>query len=215
MCFLLLSDNYLLGFWLFLIHSNTQDDVMYFQVSSDNYYNNQPNQSELSAALFLQAAFHCDQNELKRQLDLSNANINVADGHGQTALHSVIEDGNALQGSRNRNTKIELVNFLLGHGADIHAINRDGETPLHLAVYEAEEIISYEIEDFDTAAQIVHLLLEEGVDTTVMNHKGKTALDLAKTDELKELIELKLMEQAFDKVKMIDGSDLSSSRFKP
>ncbi len=241
---------------------------MYFQAPN----NNQPNQKEFSAELFLHAAFNCKQNKLKRQLDLPNANINVADSRGETALHSVLDTGH---------TDIELVRFLLDHGADIHAVNSDGDTPLHiavsfdhkdevslllnkgadinfrnfdgrtplhmigqfnspttgalllqkgvnidavdnegntvlhLAVVEAELIMFDGLEGFDTAARTAHLLLEQGADTTVVNHEGKTAFDLAKTDELKELLELRLMEQGFDKVKMIDGSDLSSSRLKP
>ena len=48
----------------------------------------------------------------------------MPDEHGFTALHHAARAG-----------KVEIMIILVGHGADIHALNRNNNTPLHSAAY--------------------------------------------------------------------------------
>ena len=61
--------------------------------------------------------------------------------------------------------KTKMTETLLSWGADINAVNTDGNTPLHLAVL---------FEAYKTAK----FLLEHGADATIKNNEGKTALEL-------------------------------------
>ena len=61
-----------------------------------------------------------------------------------------------------------IVEFLLDHGADIHARDDSGNTPLHLAI------------GFKHQRKVVDLLLERGADMGAKNEAGQTACQLAK-----------------------------------
>jgi ankyrin repeat protein len=56
--------------------------------------------------------------------------------------------------------------MLIEHGADARAQNRDGETPLHLALYWGQ-------------VDVARLLIEHGADRTAQNYDGETPLHLA------------------------------------
>ena len=68
--------------------------------------------------------------------------------------------------TQNENNKINLIKILLEKGADVNAPDKDGKTPLHLA-----------IECKDTA--LIKLLLEKGADVNVPYKDGKTPLHIA------------------------------------
>ena len=73
----------------------------------------------------------------------------------------------------------DLVQLVLDKGADINAQTSDiGATPLMFAVY-------------DNHIEIVKLLLEKGADKNIKNKRGNTAYDIARTEEMKELLQPK------------------------
>ncbi len=71
---------------------------------------------------------------------------------------------------------VETAEILLAHGANIHELNRDGNTPLMIAASKGN-------------IEMMNLLLAKGADVHTKNHDGKTALDLASTPEAKERLQ--------------------------
>ena len=96
----------------------------------------------------------------------------------------------------------DMLAFLLQNGADIHATDNDGNTPLHLLVLELEDIYLYnDNDDIDEALADVRLLLDNGANITIVNNDGNTAFDLlTKPSELKQLLEETLIEQCTDNI---------------
>jgi ankyrin repeat protein len=74
--------------------------------------------------------------------------------HNNSLLHNCFE--------------LDIVRKLLYLGADINAVDNDGDTPLHIVVDFGEEYI-----------EVVKLLLDYGADTTIKNNKGKRPIDKA------------------------------------
>ena len=70
---------------------------------------------------------HADTSYFRRMMECidvdEEADVNIQDFHNRTALHLVSAEG-----------KQEFVDILLKHGADLHAQDADGNTPLHVAV---------------------------------------------------------------------------------
>lgn len=111
------------------------------------------------------AVFHRDKEMVKLLIDKSPENfVNVCDGRGDTTLYTaiIVDDK-------------DMVELLITKGAMVNVKNRDGSTPLHRAA------------QFNTKA-IAVLLLEAGADKTIKNECNKTAADVAKTEEIKEII---------------------------
>jgi ankyrin repeat protein len=92
-----------------------------------------------------------------------NANINLRNGQGQTALHKT-----SLHGYPN------IIPLILNHGADVDAQDNDGSTPLHLVI---SNVLPWDAEH--DAKQAVGVLLEHGADINLRNHEGQTALHKA------------------------------------
>ena len=69
----------------------------------------------------------------------------------------------------------EVVTALLKAGADVNAVTKAGETPLHLASHQG---------DLET----VKVLLESGADPSKQNKAGDTALSFATDEKIKKLI---------------------------
>jgi len=164
-----------------------------------------------------------------------NANVNITDTNGVSALHISASNGN-----------IECITLLLSRGAKIDGTERLGRTPLHYAAIRGQNesikalcshganIAKKELlGGFNTLhaaaysghAECIHTLinllrdvdyidardnyyntplhkaaergnvecvralLEHGVDRNVKNLRGKTAADMAKSEEIKEMIE--------------------------
>lgn len=109
---------------------------------------------------------------------------------------------------------IEIFDYLLEQGADIHQTNDKGETVLHMAVQQghaqiAELCLEQKVdinakrEDgttplitamFAGSMELLELLLEHGADTQIQDNQGKTALDYAREFDDQEMIELLLNE---------------------
>ena len=87
------------------------------------------------------------------------AAVNVANDLGETLVHKAC---------LNNSIRIILVNYLISHGVDINAANRDGNTPLHFAVRMNRE-------------DLVTILLNAGAVASVRDRKAcKTPLELAR-----------------------------------
>ena len=71
---------------------------------------------------------------------------------------------------------MHIVCMLAEKGASWTKFDRNGVTPLHYAVYRNHR-------------RVVQFLLDKGADPTVKDNRGKTAADLAKTADIKELLE--------------------------
>lgn len=70
----------------------------------------------------------------------------------------------------------ETTSLLLACGADVNAMDRDGNTPLHL-------IVNYHkaISDFPTLYSIITELIENGAHMDCVNKRGETPLEAAAT----------------------------------
>lgn len=76
---------------------------------------------------------------------------------GSTPLHAACSGGNA-----------EIVQFLIDHGANIHATDADGRTPLHICALCGHV----------GAAEV---LIRAGANVNAVDHQGYTPLSLARS----------------------------------
>jgi len=119
------------------------------------------------------------------------ANVNQPTAWGVTPLGWAIERG-----------KIDIVPLLLGAGADVNVLSRQGESPLDLAIKEYEDLALAQLliqkgadinrqdeEDGSTLLmwavennkpEMVSFLLNNNANTNLEDNFGETALDIAK-----------------------------------
>ncbi|CEI89389.1 hypothetical protein G6F70_005021 [Rhizopus microsporus] len=121
------------------------------------------------------AACRNDQDEMLEDiLKEGDFDINYTDGLGDTACHYAAKFGakNCLE--------------LLVHipSIDLNRKNKEGKTPLHLAV-------QYD-DDPDIALDMVDLLLNSGADPRVKDNQGSTILDHVVNEDMRDLIEQSL-----------------------
>ncbi|WP_264688090.1 ankyrin repeat domain-containing protein [Wolbachia endosymbiont (group A) of Sympetrum striolatum] len=95
----------------------------------------------------------------------NGANVNAEDNFKSTPLHNAARNGH-----------IDTVKVLIAKGTDVNAKDQDGWTPLHLAAYKCH-------------IDIVKVLLKKGADLLLKNNSGKTPRDLARTGDIKKLLE--------------------------
>ena len=71
---------------------------------------------------------------------------------------------------------LDMVEFLVAHGADVNRGDNEGWTPLHA-----------------TAScgflSIAKFLLEAGADVAAVNNDGELAIDISESDEMEELLQ--------------------------
>ncbi|XP_062925150.1 poly [ADP-ribose] polymerase tankyrase-1 isoform X1 [Mobula hypostoma] len=138
---------------------------------------------------FLEAAKAGDLETVKQLCTTQNVNCRDLEGRHSTPLH--------FAAGYNR---VAVVEYLLHHGADVHAKDKGGLVPLHNACsyghYEVAELLvrhgaSVNVADLwkftplhEAAAkgkyEICKLLLKHGADPTKKNRDGNTPLDLVK-----------------------------------
>ncbi|XP_051960222.1 poly [ADP-ribose] polymerase tankyrase-1-like isoform X3 [Xyrauchen texanus] len=138
---------------------------------------------------FLEAAKAGDLDTVKQLCSNQNVNCRDLEGRHSTPLH--------FAAGYNR---VALVEYLLHHGADVHAKDKGGLVPLHNACsyghYEVAELLvrhgaSVNVADLwkftplhEAAAkgkyEICKLLLKHGADPTKKNRDGNTPLDMVK-----------------------------------
>ena len=99
------------------------------------------------------------------------ASATVRNEKGQTALHRASQRGLS-----------DIVQLILDHDADVHALDGDGSSPLHLAIFEGSPESSrggiYEL-ILKASLEPMQLLLKHGVNINLQNHVGQTALHKA------------------------------------
>ncbi|KAK3559943.1 hypothetical protein QTP86_029546 [Hemibagrus guttatus] len=137
----------------------------------------------------LEASKSGDLETVKKLCTLQNVNCRDADGRQSTPLH--------FAAGYNR---VAVVEYLLQHGADVHAKDKGGLVPLHNACsyghYEVAELLVihgavinvadlWKFTPLHEAAakgkyEICKLLLQHGADPTKKNRDGNTPLDLVK-----------------------------------
>ncbi|XP_026158200.1 protein phosphatase 1 regulatory subunit 12C isoform X2 [Mastacembelus armatus] len=137
------------------------------------------------AAEFLAACASGDTEEAKAMLkeakDAKSRNgedveeiINCSNADGITALHQACIDGS-----------MEMVTFLLKHGAKVNKVDSEGWTPLHVAASCGHP----EIADF---------LLQQGASLSAVNCDGDVPLDIASDETTESLIQDYTMRQGVD-----------------
>jgi uncharacterized protein len=91
----------------------------------------------------------------------------AADNKGYTALHVAAQE-----------CQLEAVRLLIANGANVNAVDRDGNSPLWVAGYYAGRAIAS-----DEAFKIVAALLKAGADPNLHNKAGKTPKFWATTSD--------------------------------
>ena len=69
-----------------------------------------------------------------------------------------------------------MVGALLAAGAEVNAVDKDGDTPLHLASRYGREVV-------------VGALLAAGAEVNAVDNNGKTPLDVARTCSVRAMIQ--------------------------
>ena len=118
--------------------------------------------------------------------EVSDLNINIADRHGNTALHLAVwcskDDFTQLHWAcysgyyyRGDVTKVLELVYVRGHNINVQ--DNDGNTPLHYACGNGY-------------SDIVETLMLAGADETITNDEGKTPAQVAESEEHSELLKL-------------------------
>jgi hypothetical protein len=100
--------------------------------------------------------------EIAKLLLAAGADANAAGNHRRSSPLHYAADGNGCASER----QLAMIRLLLEAGADIHAQDKNGATPLHRAVR-------------TRCAAAVKCLLDAGADATIRNLPGSTAFHLA------------------------------------
>ena len=101
---------------------------------------------------------------LVSDLIVLGTNVDWQDDYGRTALHYC-----------GQYDHLEIAKMLIDAGADVNIQHSRGWTPLHIFT-------------FYNHSRIVRMLLDAGADKTISDNEGRLPYELAKTQELKELL---------------------------
>lgn len=127
---------------------------------SKNYYPEKYINQSIIQELFLKI-IEGDISMIKNFILSNNITLNVKDEKGNSVLHQALRNTNLTKGE-----KLELVNFLLDHGAPIVSYNDENITPLHLAVK-------------NQLYDIITIFLDKGADPNVVDNQFMTPLHYA------------------------------------
>ena len=142
-----------------------------------------------------------------RFLVSQGANVNAKDHWDRTPLHSLLTGGNWVTNvlfqedviercleyyvydayddiikylyEYAEKEYVEVAKYLVSKGADIHAKDDDGNTPLHLAVWNDPEL----------AIELIDFLVAKGADVNAKNNCDETPLDLAEEKGYTKIVE--------------------------
>lgn len=81
------------------------------------------------------------------------------------------------------NRRVEVIKWLLTHGANPNVRYRDGNTLLHAVCWESTSFWGPDDELIDWAYPIVKALLEHGADVNAKNREGRTAITLLRPEK--------------------------------
>ena len=104
--------------------------------------------------------------EIVRELVKSGADPNAAQNHRRSTPLHYASDGYVSGPDYDPKKQVETMKCLLEHGADVHAQDKNGATPLHRAVR-------------TRCAAAVKFLLDSGACATIRNKPGSTPFHLA------------------------------------
>jgi ankyrin repeat protein len=126
--------------------------------------------------------------EIQALLNARQPDVNTRNGNGETVLHVSAAMGGFECG------------LLISQGADVNARNKDGMTPLMLAIVnqvpDAKKIVTIrdpkaaKEEMYSASGYVVKQLLDKGADRNLKNTSGQTAMDLAKEKGDAEILAL-------------------------
>ncbi|XP_055607311.1 putative ankyrin repeat protein RF_0381 [Uranotaenia lowii] len=133
----------------------------FMQFDYDLNYNYQADY-ENSSILALLQNLHQQQLHVAQWLLTKSVNLKHQNAWGKSVLHFVIPIKHALT----KESHVELILSVLEKGAPINAVDKDGNTPLHLAVKQKEW-------------HLVELLVSNGADLKLKNNAGKIPLEIA------------------------------------
>lgn len=113
---------------------------------------------------------------------------------GATPLHEVILDYGYL------GNKFEVIEFLLENGADVNAVDDNGETPLH---YVIQSLDSHSLDAYEKSIEIANFLINEGADVNISNADGNTPLHYLIQGEIIYKIEYQTHDKTIELIKTI------------
>lgn len=122
---------------------------------NDHHSNNDKAENIVMAAVF-QTAEDGNLSGLKELLNMANnANVNVANRHGETAVHMASSGGH-----------VEVVKYLHSKGANIDVLDKHNDSAIYWAARQGH-------------LEVVRYLKEEGVPLDTQNKSGESALHVA------------------------------------
>ncbi len=140
-----------------------------------------------------------EEREITLDLALKAIDVDAKDKHGQTALHWAVEH------------KVDLVKYLVEHGADVNMPDKNGWTVILKAVYYGvDEVVKYLVEvcKVDVNApradgvtllhvaaktgniEIVKFLVDNEAGINAKTNRGFTVQDFAKNQQIKDYLQL-------------------------
>jgi ankyrin repeat protein len=113
---------------------------------------------------FLGTIITANLGEIKKYLDTNTLQINsIKDESEKSILHLILEvDNNKLS----ENEKLDICTYLVSKGANFHAVDKNGNTPIHIAAQRQY-------------SSILDLFIESKCNINVVNFNGQNALHLA------------------------------------
>jgi len=105
-----------------------------------------------------------------KELIKAHADIEISDNEGNTPFLLIFRH---ISPDHNKEA-INLINYLLNIPVNLHSVNKDGDTALHL--FCAKDLGRYYKGKY---SRIIRSLVDKGININAINNEGKTAIDVA------------------------------------